>query len=169
MFVISDSNWSLRTINFQAKKDRGHSYRVLLVWHQVGLLPNLDFESRVTRLGESFRPLGDCFLWVVFLKISEVAHIWGQLFPRKIVTYVPINFEKMCCATYILGHLITNSSGHTGRVKRGCRAKSVQASCMHVQNQIYWMNLNILEWFWRECLKVRVFEGAGAGLPDFSW
>jgi hypothetical protein len=25
----------------------------------------------------NFRPLGDCLVWVVFLKITEVAHIFG--------------------------------------------------------------------------------------------
>jgi hypothetical protein len=50
---------------------------------------------------ENFRPLGDSLLWVVFLKIAEVAHIFGLLFPQLRLC---INFAKNVLG-YVLGDI----------------------------------------------------------------
>jgi hypothetical protein len=36
--------------------------------------------TRVTGLGDIFRPMGHFLLWVVFVKIAEAAHILGSFF-----------------------------------------------------------------------------------------
>jgi hypothetical protein len=37
-----------------------------------------------------FHPLDSCLLWVVFLKMTEVAQVYGLLFPNVSATYVHI-------------------------------------------------------------------------------
>jgi hypothetical protein len=55
----------------------------------------------------SFRQLGDCFNAKFVLKITEVARIFGLLFPTVKVMYVYISFDKNVLG-YILGEFYTN-------------------------------------------------------------
>jgi hypothetical protein len=58
----------------------------------------------------NFRQLSECFLWAVFWKWQEVAHIWPTFFDGTICALIltKIGFG------YILGEVFTNSSGHRG-------------------------------------------------------
>jgi hypothetical protein len=68
----------------------------------------------------NFRPSGDCLLWVVFVKITEVAPIIGLLFLTVTVLYYV--FITTNGLGYILGDFFTNASGHPGRNVKGCRS-----------------------------------------------
>jgi hypothetical protein len=57
--------------------------------------------------------LGDCLLWVVFLKITDVDQTIGQLFSAVKVMSVLIVTE--IALGYILGEFFANASGHTAR------------------------------------------------------
>jgi hypothetical protein len=58
----------------------------------------------------NFRLLGDCLLWVVFVKIAEIAQLIGQLFYTvKVVHYF---LQKVVWATFWATFWATNSSGH---------------------------------------------------------
>jgi hypothetical protein len=67
-------------------------------------------KSRVTRFGE-FITLGDYWLWSFFSKITELAHILGQLFSAE----KSVNKNGL---GYILGDFFANSSGHPGWEER---------------------------------------------------
>jgi hypothetical protein len=52
----------------------------------------------------NFRLLGDCFLWIVFVKIAEVAQTMGLLFPRQKVCSKKMdlaNFWATCALTQL--------------------------------------------------------------------
>jgi hypothetical protein len=53
--------------------------------------------------------MGDCLLWAIWAKITEVAHIIGLLFHTAKVMHD--FFQKL---GYILGDFFTNASGHPG-------------------------------------------------------
>jgi hypothetical protein len=71
--------------------------------------------ARVTRFGE-ISPIGRLFTFSSFLKLTEVAQIFGLLFfhdTRYVCTYIlilPINGLG-----FVLGDSFTNSSGHPGQ------------------------------------------------------
>jgi hypothetical protein len=78
------------------------------------LLQIAAFESvmaRVTRLVE-FSSIERLFTLAHFLKVTEVAHIFGILVSKEKVTYV-ISLTKIGLG-YILGDFIINSSGRPG-------------------------------------------------------
>jgi hypothetical protein len=67
------------------------------------------FETRVTRLGE-FSPIGWLFTLGSFLKMTEVAQIFGLLFPNVSATYVLILTESglgNSWASFSQTHLVT--------------------------------------------------------------
>jgi hypothetical protein len=57
---------------------------------------------------QKFRPMGDCLLWAVFLKIAKITYIFGYFFRRLRLC---INNDKNVWG-YILGDFRSNSSGH---------------------------------------------------------
>jgi hypothetical protein len=91
--------------------------------------------NRVTRLGE-FSPNGWLFTLGCFLKISEVAHIFGFLFSTVKVIYALI-LTKMYWATF-LAILSTNSSGQN-------------ANESHKITKLSWIRTQFMSY----CLKLR--------------
>jgi hypothetical protein len=52
----------------------------------------------------NFRPMDDCLLWVVFLKIAEIADMFGLLFSKVKYVYALI-LTKMYILDYVFGFI----------------------------------------------------------------
>jgi hypothetical protein len=75
-----------------------------IVWVSKGGLSGLQSEFPDW---ENFLLSGDCFLWAVFLQITNVAKYFGYFFTLKKLCFYFVNGLG-----YILGDFLTDSSGH---------------------------------------------------------
>jgi hypothetical protein len=87
------------------------------------------------QIGRTFCPMGDSFLWVLFLKIAEAAHIFGYIFSMVMVMQY---FDKNALG-YILGNIFHKLIWSPWRSGKEVLERDVPAlnDCVHLSIYLF--------------------------------